>query len=79
MTLANMREDGVHSLSVTCGLCHHEAVMNVDVFDDAISVPAFGPAYGRSLGPEYALQQPLFLNGMGNSALPATESSTGRS
>jgi hypothetical protein len=29
MTLANMRENGVRSLSVTCELCHHEAVMNV--------------------------------------------------
>jgi hypothetical protein len=24
-------------------LCHHEAVMNLDAFDDAIPVPAFGP------------------------------------
>jgi hypothetical protein len=43
MTLANMRENGVRSLSVTCELCHHEAVMNVDAFDDAIQVSAFGP------------------------------------
>jgi hypothetical protein len=43
MTLANMRENGVHSLSVTCELCHHEALMNVDAFDDAIPLPAFGP------------------------------------
>ena len=42
MTLANMRENGVRSLSVTCELCHHEAVMNVDAFDDAVPVPAFG-------------------------------------
>jgi hypothetical protein len=43
VTLANMRENGVGSLSVTCELCHHEAVMNVDAFDDAVPVPAFGP------------------------------------
>jgi hypothetical protein len=43
MTLANMRENGVRSLSVMCELCHHEAVMNVDAFDDAVPVPAFGP------------------------------------
>jgi hypothetical protein len=42
MTLANMRENGVRSLSVTCKLCHHEAVMNVDAFDDAVPVPADG-------------------------------------
>jgi hypothetical protein len=33
MTLANMRTNGVRSLCVTCKLCHHEAVMNVDAFD----------------------------------------------
>jgi hypothetical protein len=43
MTLANMRENGVRSLSVTCELCHHGAAMNVDTFGDAVSVPAFGP------------------------------------
>jgi hypothetical protein len=43
MTLANMRENGVRSLSLTCELCHHEAVMNVDAFDDAVPVPAFSP------------------------------------
>ena len=43
MTLANMRENGVRSLCVTCELCHHEALMNVDAFDDATPVPAFGP------------------------------------
>jgi len=35
MTLANMCENGVRSLSVTCELCHHEAVMSVDAFSDA--------------------------------------------
>jgi hypothetical protein len=43
MTLANMRETGVRSLSMTCELCHHESVMNVDAFDDAVPVPALGP------------------------------------
>jgi hypothetical protein len=43
MTLANMRANGVRSLSVTCELCRHEALMNVDAFGDATPVPAFGP------------------------------------
>jgi hypothetical protein len=43
MTLANMREHGVRSLSVACHLCHHHAVMNIDAFGDAVPVPAFGP------------------------------------
>jgi cytochrome c5 len=43
MTLANMRANGVRSLSVTCEVCHHEAVMNVDAFGEATAVPAFGP------------------------------------
>jgi hypothetical protein len=43
MTLASMRANGVCSLLVSCELCHHKAVMNVDTFDDATPVPAFGP------------------------------------
>jgi hypothetical protein len=43
MTLANMRGNGVRSLSVTCELCHHEALVNVDAFDDATPVPASRP------------------------------------
>ena len=40
MTLANMRR--------VCGRCgssasHHEAVLNVDDYGDAVPVPAFGP------------------------------------
>jgi hypothetical protein len=43
MTLADMRAQGVRSLWVVCELCHHEAVMTVDRFGDAVLVPAFGP------------------------------------
>jgi hypothetical protein len=43
MDLRNMRAQGVRSLSVTCDLCHHRAVMNVDRFNDAVPVPSFGP------------------------------------
>jgi len=43
MTLANMRAQAVRSLWVVCELCHHEAVMNVDRYGDAVPVPAFGP------------------------------------
>jgi hypothetical protein len=43
MTLANMRANGVRSLSVACGLCGHEALLNVDAFGDAVPIPAFGP------------------------------------
>jgi hypothetical protein len=41
MTLANMRANGVRSLSVTCELCHHEALMNVDAFEASTPVPVF--------------------------------------
>jgi hypothetical protein len=41
MTLATMRANGVRSLAVTCNLCHHAALLNVDRFADAITVPAF--------------------------------------
>jgi hypothetical protein len=41
MDLANMRSLGVRSVAVTCDLCHHAAVMNVDRFGDTVPVPAF--------------------------------------
>jgi hypothetical protein len=41
--LADMRAQGMRSLGVVCELCHHEAVLNVDRFSDAVPVPAFGP------------------------------------
>ena len=43
MTLANMRHNGVRSLSIRCELCHHEAVLNVDGYDEDVAVPSFGP------------------------------------
>jgi len=42
-TLANMRQQGVRSLSVTCELCHLAATMNVDGFAGTVAGPAFGP------------------------------------
>jgi hypothetical protein len=38
-----MRENGVHSISVSCHLCHHGAVLNVDRYADAMPVPSFVP------------------------------------
>jgi hypothetical protein len=43
MTLANMRANGVHALAVSCIVCRHAALLNVDRFDDTVPVPAFGP------------------------------------
>jgi len=43
MTLANVRAQGVRSLWAVCDLCHHEAVVNVDAYGEAVPVPAFGP------------------------------------
>jgi hypothetical protein len=48
MTLANMRAQGVRSLWVVCDLCHHEAVLNVDGYGDAVPVPAFGPQWSAA-------------------------------
>jgi hypothetical protein len=41
MTLGNMRAQGVRSLSVTCGLCHHASVLSVDPWPDDVPVPSF--------------------------------------
>jgi hypothetical protein len=43
MTLGNMRANGVRSLSVTCWLRQHGAVLAVDRWPDDVPVPAFGP------------------------------------
>ncbi|HLH94925.1 MAG TPA: hypothetical protein VKW08_07390 [Xanthobacteraceae bacterium] len=43
MTLANMRRNGVRALAVSCTICGHAALLNVDRFDDSVPVPAFGP------------------------------------
>jgi len=41
MTLANMRHNGVRSLSIRCEL--HEAVLNMDGYDEGVAVPSLGP------------------------------------
>jgi hypothetical protein len=45
MTLANMRENGVRSLAISCGAirCNHCAVMDMNGFPDDVTVPSFGP------------------------------------
>jgi len=42
MTLGNMRENGVRSLSIMCSVCHREAVMSADPWPDNVPVSAFG-------------------------------------
>ncbi len=43
MTLGNMRANGVRSLTVSCWLCHHGAVLRADAWPDDVPVPWFGP------------------------------------
>ena len=43
MTLGNMRAQGVRSLSVSCWLCHHGAVLSADGWSDVAQLPSFGP------------------------------------
>ena len=44
MTLGNMRDNGVRSLSISCGAlwCHRQAVLDVSAFADDVVVPSFG-------------------------------------
>jgi len=43
MTLGNMRENGVRTLSVRCLRCHHDVGFDVDSYRDDVTVPSFGP------------------------------------
>jgi hypothetical protein len=43
MTLGNMRANGVRSLDVSCGQCHHRAILSADPWPDDVPVPTFGP------------------------------------
>ena len=48
MTLGNMRANGVHSLALSCHLCHHEAVISAGPWPDEVPVPVFGPRMVRT-------------------------------
>jgi hypothetical protein len=48
MTLANMRENGVRSLAVTCWQCPHETVINADQWPGE-SAPGCAPVHQRCL------------------------------
>jgi hypothetical protein len=43
ISLASMRELGVRSLMVTCKKCFFTRAVNVDAYDDSLTVPWFGP------------------------------------
>jgi hypothetical protein len=49
MTLAGTRENGVRSLSVTCELCHHDALMDVDAFRRCDAGSGLRTAHGLHL------------------------------
>ena len=42
MTLANMRENGVHAVIASCEACGHAAGVNVDSLAETIAVPKVG-------------------------------------
>lgn len=44
-----MRSLGVRSLSVTCELCHHEAVVQADHWSDTVLVRDFAPRMVRTV------------------------------
>jgi hypothetical protein len=43
MTLGNMRANGVRRLAVSCELCRHAAVIDVDAYSERVPVPSFRP------------------------------------
>ena len=42
MSLANMRQNGVYSVSAVCETCRHESVVNVYALPEAVPVPEVG-------------------------------------
>jgi hypothetical protein len=44
MTLANMRQNGVHAVTATCQACGREADVNVDALAETVTVPKGRPA-----------------------------------
>ena len=50
MTLANMRAQGVRPLWVVCDLYHHEAVVNVDTYGEAIIARLLHNLTGGNVG-----------------------------
>jgi hypothetical protein len=42
MSLANMRPNGVYSVSAVCEICRHETVVNVDALPETTFVPEVG-------------------------------------
>jgi hypothetical protein len=43
-----MCENGVSRLDVSCWLCHHTAVLDVDDYAADVPVPSFGPRRRRA-------------------------------
>jgi hypothetical protein len=41
MDLANMRQNGVRSISVQCIDCGHDAIVNLDTYPDRVAVKSF--------------------------------------
>ena len=42
MTLANMRQNGVHSVFAACANCGHSGDVNVDILPETLTVPKAG-------------------------------------
>jgi hypothetical protein len=51
MPAANMREDGVRSISATCETCQHEAVLNADRWPADMPVPGRLQELGKGQEP----------------------------
>jgi hypothetical protein len=67
MDLANMRANGVRSLSVYCVACHRSVRFNVDAYPDDMLVVDFGPRMvctgcgkvGVDARPDWTEQEPF--------------------
>jgi hypothetical protein len=71
MTLRNMRQNGVRSVTATCEACNHQADVNVDPLPESVTVPKAGKRLRcSSFGGKTISTRPLGIGGASAQAYP---------
>ena len=71
MTLRNMRQNGVRSVTATCEACNHQADVNVDPLPESVTVPKAGKRLRcSSCGGKTISTRPAWHRGSQRSGVP---------